>query len=332
MVMRILNGLDLANQRIQSVADPTSSTDGANKQYVDNFVRGLSWKDAVLCASTANIASLSAPGASIDGITLVDQCRVLLKNQTTASQNGIYTYTLSTTTLARSLDMVTGVDARGFAVSVRDGTVNDDTVWHVTSDPSIVATDSLTFTALGGAGNTYIAGAGLTESPAGTFNIVAGASVGITVNADDIAIASTIAGAGLTYASGVIDIGAGTGITVNANDVALASSVAGDGLAHTAGVLSVNTGLGITTSADNVTISSVVPVIELFSIGDGSTTTITVTFGTIATRDAIIQVYRTATPWEQVFPDISRPSTTTATITFATAPTTNQYRVVAQGR
>src|SRR6266403_1435784 len=213
MVMRILNGLDLANQRITSVADPSSATDGANKQYVDNFVRGLSWKDAVLCATTANIVSLSAPGASIDGVTLTDQCRVLLKNQSTASQNGIYTYTAAGTTLARSLDMASGVDSRGFAVTVRGGTVNDDTVWHVTSDPSIVATDAITFTQLGGAGNVYIAGAGLTESPALTLNV--GQGTGITVNADDVALAATVAGSGLTHTAGVLSVNTGGGITIS---------------------------------------------------------------------------------------------------------------------
>lgn len=330
MVMKILNGLDLGNQRIQSVADPSSATDGANKQYVDNFVRGLSWKDAVLCATTTNIASLSAPGASIDGITLTDQCRVLLKNQTTASQNGIYTYTAAGTTLARSLDQAAGVDARGHAVTVRGGTVNDDTVWHVTSDPAIVATDTITWTQLGTAGTAYVAGAGLTESPAGTFNVVG--SGGITVNADDILLAASVAGSGLTYTAAVLSVNTGSGITISGGNVVLAATAAGAGLTLTAGVLDVVGGLGITVAADLVTISSVVPIVEVFAIGDGSTTAITVTFGTITTRDAIIQVYRSATPWEQVYPDIARPTATTATITFATAPTAGQYRVVATGR
>jgi hypothetical protein len=330
MAVKFLNGIDLGNQRILAVADPSSATDGANKQYVDNFVRGLSWKDAVLCASTANIASLSSPGSSIDGVTLTDQCRVLLKNQTTASQNGIYTYTLSTTTLARSLDMPTGVDARGYAVTVRGGSVADDTVWHVTSDPSIVGTDSITFTQLGSSGSAYVAGAGLTESPANTFNVVG--SGGITVNADDIALSASVAGAGLTHTSGVLAVGAGSGITVNADDVALASSAAGAGLTYTSGVLAVVGGLGITVAADLVSIASNVPVQEIFPIGDGSTTAITVTFTNIATKTASIEVWRNATPWEQVFPDISRPTGGTAVITFATAPTTNQYNVVATGR
>lgn len=330
MAVKFLNGIDLGNQRILAVADPTGATDGANKQYVDNFVRGLSWKDAVDAASTANIASLTSPGSSMDGVTFVDQHRYLLKNQTTASQNGIYFYTSGTTTLARSLDMASGVDARGFAVTVRGGTVNDDTVWHVTSDPSIVATDSLTWTQLGSSGSAYVAGAGLTESPALTFNV--GQGTGITVNADDVALAASVAGSGLTHTSGVLSVNTANGITVTSGNVSLASSVAGAGLTYTSGVLDVVGGLGITVAADALSISSAVPVVEVFAIGDGSTTALTVTFGTIATRDATIQVYRAATPWEQVFPDIARPSATTATITFATAPTSNQYRVVATGR
>lgn len=85
------------------------------------------------------------------------------------------------------------------------------------------------------------AGNGLTgggSSGAVTLNI--GAGVGIAVNADDIALASNVAGAGLTFTTGVLAVGAGNGITVNADDIALASSVAGNGLTYTTGVLAIN--------------------------------------------------------------------------------------------
>lgn len=313
--MKILNGLDLGGQRAQNAADPTSAADLVTKSYVDNFVNGLAWKDAVAVASTANIASLSSPGASIDGVTLTNGMRVLLKNQTTASQNGIYSYNSGTTTLSRSTDMAAGVDARGFVVSVRGGTAGDDTIWNVTSDPAIVGTDTITWSQMS-TGTTYIAGGGLTESPAGTFNV--GAGLGITVNADDVALASSAAGGGLTYTSGVLAVGAGSGITVNADDVALASSVAGTGLTYTTGVLSVN---NFSSTAH----------VETFSVGDGSSTAITLTLALIASRDATVQVYQSATPWQQVQPDITRPTTTTVTLTFATAPSSGQYRCVVTG-
>jgi hypothetical protein len=86
-----------------------------------------------------------------------------------------------------------------------------------------------------------------------TFTV--GAGLGITVNADDVALASSTAGAGLTYTSGVLAVGAGLGITVNADDVALASSVAGAGLTYTSGVLDVGAGLGISVTADTVKVN-----------------------------------------------------------------------------
>lgn len=329
MTVKFLNGLDLAGQRIQSVADPTSAADAATKQYVDNFVNGLAWKDAVDAASTANIANLSSPGASIDGQTLTNGHRYLLKNQTTASQNGIYTYASSGTTLSRSTDMGTGVDARGYTVAVRGGTTNDDTTWNVTSDPSIIGTDNITWSQMS-TGTAYTAGSGLTESPAFTFNV--GAGLGITVNADDVALASSSAGNGLTYTSGVLDVVGTNGITANANDIALASSVAGSGITFTSGVLDVGAGTGISVAADTVGVSSIVAFQETFSVGDGSSTAITLTLTSVASRDATVQVFQAATPWQQVFPDITRPSTTTVTLTFAVAPTSAQYRCVVVGR
>lgn len=329
MTVKFLNGIDLSGQRAQNAADPTSASDLTTKSYVDNFVNGLAWKDAVATASTANIASLSSPGSSIDGVTLTDGMRVLLKNQSTASQNGIYTYNSGTTTLSRSIDMPTGADARGFVVSVRGGTAGDDTIWNVTSDPAIVGTDSITWSQMS-TGTTYTAGSGLTESPAFTFNV--GAGNGITVNADDVALASSVAGNGLTYTTGVLDVVGTNGITANANDVALASSVAGAGLTFTAGVIDVAAGTGISTSGDVVAVTSGVAFVESFDVGDGSSTAITLTLSNIVTRDATVQVFRKSTPWDQVWPDITRPSTTTVTLTFAAAPASAAYRCVVTGR
>lgn len=65
MSKKVSNGLDLQNQRLVNLGDPAANTDAANKQYVDNVARGLSWKQPVRAASTGNV-SLSAPGATPD--------------------------------------------------------------------------------------------------------------------------------------------------------------------------------------------------------------------------------------------------------------------------
>ena len=107
-----------------------------------------------------------------------------------------------------------------------------------------------------------IAGAGLTGGGVLTLDVQldVGAGPGIAVAADTVALASTVAGSGLTFSTGVLAVGAGLGIAVNADDVALASSVAGAGLGYVAGVLSVgvaNTGAaGLSVEADVVRLTS----------------------------------------------------------------------------
>jgi len=105
---------------------------------------------------------------------------------------------------------------------------------------------------------TITSGAGLTGGGdlSADRTLAIGAGDGITVNADDVALASSTAGAGLTFASGVLAVGAGLGITVNANDVALASSTAGAGLTYASGVLAVGAGLGLTVNADDVALTT----------------------------------------------------------------------------
>lgn len=108
-------------------------------------------------------------------------------------------------------------------------------------------------------GVSITAGAGLTGGGtiAASRTLAVGAGYGITVNADDVALASTVAGAGLTYTTGVLAVGAGDGISVSADTVSLASSVAGNGLTYTTGVLAVGvSGLGLSVAADAVTLTS----------------------------------------------------------------------------
>jgi len=92
MATKVANGLDLQAQRIVSVADPSSAQDAATKAYVDNIAAGLAWKKEVVVATTANgaLATAFANGQTIDGYTLVTGDRILLKNQTTQTENGIY--------------------------------------------------------------------------------------------------------------------------------------------------------------------------------------------------------------------------------------------------
>ncbi len=190
--MKIMNGLDLQSQKIIALADPSANTDAANKQYVDNVARGLVWKAPVRAASTTTI-STTAPGATIDGVTLAANDRVLLKNQTVAAENGIWLWNGAAVALSRAVDSDgVGELAPGTAVTITEGTVNGDKVFMITSDTAItVGTTSQTWGQLGG-GTTYTAGNGIAIA-AGVVSAVAVASGGVQVVAGGIQLDASIA-------------------------------------------------------------------------------------------------------------------------------------------
>lgn len=107
--------------RITNLPSPSAAGDAATKGYVDSAIEGLSWKDSVRVATTANL-NLASPGASVDGVTLAANDRVLVKNQTTASQNGIYIFNGSAVPLTRSSDANTADELEQAVVTVEEGT------------------------------------------------------------------------------------------------------------------------------------------------------------------------------------------------------------------
>lgn len=266
MSRKQLNGLDLASQKIVHVADGSVSDDVATYGQVLNLVNGKDYKDGVVAASTANV-TISGPGTSLDGVTLASADRVLLKNQTTASQNGIWVFNGSAAALTRPTDFPTGsggLVTQGATVVVDGGTANIATQWTLTTTGAInVDTTSLTFTETTAVGTTYTGGNGIT---------VTGTSIAATPKA-----------------SGGITVD-GTGISVDRTKV---------------------------------------PNLFAVSVGDGSTTSITVTHN-LGTLDVIVRLY-TVSGGVEVDTDITHATTNTVTLIFATAPTTNQYRAVVLG-
>jgi hypothetical protein len=138
---------------------PVGSTDIVNKSYVDSVAQGLNTKAPVLVATTANI-TLSGE-QTIDGIT-TSSSRVLVKNQTTSSQNGIYVSSSGAWT--RSSDANTWNQLVSAYVFVEEGTLQADTGWVCTVDPGgTLGVTAVTWAQFSGAG-TYTAGTGLTLS------------------------------------------------------------------------------------------------------------------------------------------------------------------------
>src|SRR5204863_1442401 len=131
----------------------------------------------VRAASTANV-TLATPGATMDGVTLTSGDRVLLKNQSTGSQNGIYTWSGAATTLVRTADADSAADfVLGFQVFVREGTTNGSLYWwySTSTSPIVLESTSLAFTvvtgAAGAAGATGPAGPTGASGAPGTFII-----------------------------------------------------------------------------------------------------------------------------------------------------------------
>jgi hypothetical protein len=139
-------------------ATPTGATDLVNKQYVDYFVAGLSWKQPANAASTVNIASLSGL-QTVDTVSLVAGNTVLVKNQTNAADNGIYV--VSSGAWTRSVGADTWDEYVGAIIFIVSGT-QADSAWYSTAQPG----GTLGVTAINWSNFTvsaiYTAGTGLT--------------------------------------------------------------------------------------------------------------------------------------------------------------------------
>ena len=181
------------SQKITSLATPTASTDGATKGYVDSVSQGLDVKDSVKVATTANI-TLSGT-QTIDGVAVSADERVLVKDQSTASQNGLYLCKAST--WERTTDLATGANAAGMFTFVEQGTVNADNGFTCTSNTgsAVVGTNNLTFAQFSGAGS-VTAGDGLDKS-GNTLSLDLKSNGGLVIESTEVAVdlgASSITG------------------------------------------------------------------------------------------------------------------------------------------
>ena len=143
-------------------AAPTEDLQAATKAYVDSVAQGLDIKASVKAATTENGALATAfdDGSVIDGVTLATGDRILIKNQTDATANGIYVVAASGAP-TRSTDMNAAAEFPGAFTFVEQGTTNADTGYVCTNNSVVVGTTEITFAQFSGAGS-YVAGNGLT--------------------------------------------------------------------------------------------------------------------------------------------------------------------------
>jgi hypothetical protein len=179
---------------------PTNTTDAATKAYVDSVAQGLSVKTAVRVATTANITLSGIQ--TIDGVLLVAGDRVLVKNQSTTTQNGVYD--AASGAWARSADSDAGSELVNAFYFVTLGSTLQATGWtQSTPGPITIGSTAIVFNQFSGAAD-YQAGAGLTKTGL-TFNVGTASSSRIVVNADDIDLATSGVSAG-TYNRVTVDV------------------------------------------------------------------------------------------------------------------------------
>ncbi len=213
--------LAMGSNRITGLANPSSDNDAANKTYVDSIAQGLSLKDSVRVGTTANI-TLSGE-QTIDGVSVVAGNRVLVKNQSTASQNGIYTAASGAWSRSTDADESSEVTA-GMFTFITEGSTNANSGWVLTTTGTItLGSTSLSFTQFSGAGS-IIAGTGMTKS--GNTLDVAGTTDRITANADSIDIASTYVGQASITTTGALSSGS-IGSSFGAIDIGADALTAG---------------------------------------------------------------------------------------------------------
>ena len=185
----VTDNVDFQNFKISNLANPTAAQDAATKAYVDSVKQSLDIKDSVRVATTANI-TLSAT-QTIDGVTVAAGDRVLVKDQSTGSQNGIYVVAAGAWSRSDDANVSAEVTA-GMFVFVEEGTINGDNGFVLTTNqPITLDTTPLVFTQFSGAGQ-ITAGDGLTKS-GNTINVV-GTAGRIVANADSIDLATVSVG------------------------------------------------------------------------------------------------------------------------------------------
>lgn len=298
--------ISLNSNKITNLTDPTAAQDGATKAYVDAAIQGLDVKQSVVAATTANGALTTAfeNGDTIDGVVLATGDRILIKDQSAAAENGIYTVQASGAP-ARADDSDSWDELISAFVFVEEGTANADNGFVCTIDAGgTLDSSAVTFSQFTGAAQ-IVAGAGLTKTT-NTLD-VGGTADRITVGADSVDIASSYVGQASITTLGTITTGIWNGTTI-----AIA-----DG------------GTGATTAAAARTALSATGKYAAL-VGNGTDTSITVTHN-LGTRDVDVTIYEAASPYAEIEVAVEHTDDNSATLKFNAAPATDEYKAVVIG-
>lgn len=241
----------MGSNKLTNLGDPTASTDAATKSYVDGLIQGFDWKQSVRCATTTSgtFSSSFANGSTVDGVTLATGDRILIKNQSTASENGIYTVN-SSGAPTRAADANASAEmTAGVTVFISEGTSCGNSSWSLTTDDPInLGTTAIEFTQVAG-GSLYSAGDGLILNGS-AFDVVAG-DTSLTVSSDNVQVrlgdASLEVSSGLRVKQGT----AGQVYIANASGVLTPTTLSGE-VGSITGTGSVTLGTNIMRASDYI--------------------------------------------------------------------------------
>ena len=167
------NNVSISGGSVTGLGSPSASSDAATKNYVDQAVAGLRTRIIAECATTANVNLTNGleAGDSIDGVTLVAGDRVLVKDQTDATENGLY-LAVSSGAASRDPEHDTIAELSGQMIVVNQGSTNDNKIFLCTTDSSAsIGSSNITYSQVTPANVGTVTSVGIADAGAGEFTV-----------------------------------------------------------------------------------------------------------------------------------------------------------------
>jgi hypothetical protein len=198
---------------IRNLPNPVSSGDAVNLAHLNSELAAvasaaekMAWKDNVVVSTQANI-DLSAPGATIDGVTMQIGNRFLVRAQTTTSQNGIYVWNGAAVPATRALDATTGDELTNAIVPVDSGS-DAGLLFRQTAAQPVIDTDPITFASFA------TSAPAATETSAGIVELATQSEVNTGTDTTRVVTPATLAGSVYAAHKYATDIGDGSATSI----------------------------------------------------------------------------------------------------------------------